>query len=75
MSCCDGNLTECPGEETEYQDSAHSQMVLLSLIISLWIFSIVQFLRSHSSPDQPDQVTQYSLLQRIFRVALAGALL
>ena len=47
MSCCDGNLTECPGEETEYQDSAHSQIVLLSLVISLWVFSIVQFLREY----------------------------
>ena len=57
MSCCeesDGNLTECPGDELEYhqyQDSAHSQILLLSLIISLWIFSIAQFLRSDSGPE------------------------
>ena len=48
MSCCeesDGNLTVCRVDEREFQDSPHSQVLLLSLIFSLWIFSIVQFVR------------------------------
>ena len=79
MSCCeesDGNLTECPGYavDYQYQDSAHSQIVLLSLIISLWVFSIVQFLRFDCSPESARPPVNHSL-QRIFRVALAGAVL